>query len=165
MCYIIERQVPSMHLSRSPTPPFPFPPSNNVRPSPSPRKNNRHIRLCLFPLSTCPPPLIFIQICSFCYIANKSLHDAIEACRDLPIRFDVEFRPFTLMCTSSLIDANKGASRKVYLAKKLGKEQAEAKSKVALDMAEKAGLKMYAFALLIVSPPANTPSRPGPKTA
>ncbi|KAF8553976.1 thioredoxin-like protein [Imleria badia] len=81
-------------------------------------------------------------ICSFCYIANKSLHDAIEACRDLPITFDVEFRPFTLMCSSSLIDADKGASRKAYLAKKLGKEQAEAKWKFALDMAQKAGLKM-----------------------
>ncbi|KAN0092810.1 Thioredoxin-like fold [Tylopilus felleus] len=82
-------------------------------------------------------------ICSFCYIANKSLHDAIDACHDLPIRFDVEFRPFTLMCSSSLsLDTNKGTSRKDYLAKKLGKEQAEAKWKVVTDMAQKAGLKM-----------------------
>ncbi|KAH0833275.1 thioredoxin-like protein [Lanmaoa asiatica] len=83
-------------------------------------------------------------ICSFCYIANKSLHDAIEACRDLPIRFDVEFRPFTLVCLSSLhaTDASKGFSRSAYLARKFGKEQAEAKWKIASDMAQRAGLKM-----------------------
>ncbi|KAF8135010.1 thioredoxin-like protein [Boletus edulis] len=88
--------------------------------------------------------IISDYICSFCYIVNKSLHDAIDACRDLPVRFDVEFRPFTLMCSSSLyaIDANKGTSRRAYLAKKFGKEQAEAKWKVAADMALKAGLKL-----------------------
>ncbi|KAG9315280.1 thioredoxin-like protein [Chiua virens] len=86
------------------------------------------------------------QICSFCYIAHKSLHDAIDACRDLPLRFDVEFRPFTLMCSASLYtsDASKGFSRSAYLCKKFGKEQAEAKWKAATDMAQKAGLKMYA---------------------
>ena len=48
------------------------------------------------------------------------------------------------MCSSSLsLDTNKGTSRKDYLAKKLGKEQAEAKWKVVTDMAQKAGLKMY----------------------
>lgn len=75
---------------------------------------------------------------------NKSLYDAIDACRDLPIRFDVEFRPFTLMCSPSAyaVDANKGFSRKTYFAKKFGKEYAEAKWKVASDMAHEAGLKM-----------------------
>lgn len=142
-----------MHWPRPPSPPSqPY----NVRTGPTPRKNHRHIRLCLFPLRLplCPPLLIFPQICSFCHIANKSLHDAIEACRDLPIRFDVEFRPFTLMCSSSLytIDANKGTSRNAYLAKKFGKEQAEAKRKFALDMAQKAGLKMYVCMFLPVTP-------------
>ncbi|KAI9570511.1 thioredoxin-like protein [Boletus coccyginus] len=91
-----------------------------------------------------PVKIIVISdfICTFCYIADKSLHDAIRACRDLPIRFDVEFRPFTLMCSSHFIDANKGISRSAYLAKKFGKEQAEAKWKVALDMAQRAGLKL-----------------------
>jgi predicted DsbA family dithiol-disulfide isomerase len=129
------------------------PQPNNVRTGRTPRKNHRYIRLCLFPLrlSLYPPLLIFPQICTFCYIANKSLHDAIEACRDLPIRFDVEFRPFTLLC-SSTIDANKGTSRRAYLAKKLGKEQAEAKYKFGLDMAQKAGLTMYVFIFLPVTP-------------
>jgi len=42
----------------------------------------------------------------------------------------------------STIDAYKGTSRAAYLSKKLGKEQAEAKRKFTLDMAQKAGLKM-----------------------
>ncbi|KIJ62754.1 hypothetical protein HYDPIDRAFT_113841 [Hydnomerulius pinastri MD-312] len=83
-------------------------------------------------------------ICSFCYIGNKALHDAIEACSDLPIRFDVEFRPFTLMCASSphLDTSEKRLNRNAYLAKKFGKEQAEAKWKVVTEMAQKAGLTM-----------------------
>ena len=110
------------------------------------------------PLPFSPSP----QICIFCYIANKSLHDAIEACHDLPIRFDVEFRPFTLLCPSS-IDANKGIDRNAYLAKKFGKEQAEAKWKVALDMAQRAGLKLYVFICYQCPPSANSPLHTGPK--
>ena len=92
------------------------------------------------------------QICSFCYIANKTLYDAIDACRDLPLRFDVEFRPFSLMCSSSYSDdANNGLSRKAYYAKKFGKEQAEAKWKVSEDMVRKAGLTMHASISLPIS--------------
>ncbi|KAF9223449.1 thioredoxin-like protein [Gyrodon lividus] len=85
-------------------------------------------------------------ICSFCYIGNKALHDAIEACSDLPIRFDVEFRPFTIMCASSphfdSTDSKKALKRNAYLAKKFGKEQAEAKWKVVTEMAQKVDLEM-----------------------
>ncbi|KAF9237642.1 thioredoxin-like protein [Melanogaster broomeanus] len=85
-------------------------------------------------------------ICTFCYIGDKALHDAIEACSDLPVRFDVEFRPFTLMDASSPLlnttDPKKPVSRKAYLIKKLGKEQAEAKVKVVTEMAQKAGLDL-----------------------
>ncbi|KAH7928050.1 thioredoxin-like protein [Leucogyrophana mollusca] len=78
-------------------------------------------------------------ICSFCYIGNKNLRDAIEACSDLPVRFDVEFRPFTIMCPTS---DGKPFKRNDYLAKKFGKEEAVIKWKVVEGMAEKAGLKM-----------------------
>ncbi|KAI6039778.1 thioredoxin-like protein [Pisolithus marmoratus] len=80
-------------------------------------------------------------ICAFCYIGNKVLYDAIEACRDLPIRFDVEFRPFALLCATSL-NADKKPSRNEYLFKKFGKPQAEAKLKVVYEMAQKAGLEI-----------------------
>lgn len=79
-------------------------------------------------------------ICAFCYIGNKVLYDAIEACRDLPVRFDVEFRPFTLLCATSPY-LGKTASRKEYLYKKFG-DQYEAKWKVVYEMAQKAGLEM-----------------------
>ncbi|KAH7912783.1 thioredoxin-like protein [Hygrophoropsis aurantiaca] len=78
-------------------------------------------------------------ICSFCYIGNKSLRDAIEACSDLPVRFDVEFRPFMIMCPTS---DGKPFKRNEYLAKKFGKEDAALKWKFVEGMAEKAGLKM-----------------------
>ncbi|KAH7884688.1 thioredoxin-like protein [Phlebopus sp. FC_14] len=83
-------------------------------------------------------------ICAFCYIASKALHDAIAACNDLPIRFDVEYRPFTLMCPTAQIpgstDSDKKLSRKAYLVKKLGQEHAEAKWKLVSEMAQKVGL-------------------------
>jgi len=89
------------------------------------------------------PFLLDIQICAFCYIGNKVLYDAIEACRDLPVRFDVEFRPFTLLCATSPY-LGKTASRKEYLYKKFG-DQYEAKWKVVYEMAQNAGLEMSVF--------------------
>lgn len=80
-------------------------------------------------------------ICAFCYIGNKVLYDAIEACRDLPVRFDVEFRPFALLCPTSP-NVDRKPSRKEYLFKKFGQEQAEAKLKVVYEMAQKAGLEL-----------------------
>ncbi|OAX43122.1 thioredoxin-like protein [Rhizopogon vinicolor AM-OR11-026] len=93
--------------------------------------------------------IIFISdyICSFCYIGNKSLRDAITGCHDLNVRFDVEFRPFALLCQSSQAEqakANGGKlpNRREYLARKFGKEQAEAKWKAVEELAQKAGLRL-----------------------
>jgi len=82
-------------------------------------------------------------LCSFCYIGDKALHDAIEACSDLPLRFEVEFRPFNLLCASSpYIDPANPKSRNAYLINKIGKEQTEAKMKLVTEMAQKAGLTL-----------------------
>jgi hypothetical protein len=75
------------------------------------------------------------------------LQDAIAGCHDLNVRFDVEFRPFALLCQSSTpeqLKANGGKlqSRREYLARKFGKEQAEAKWKAVEDLAQKAGLRL-----------------------
>jgi len=93
--------------------------------------------------------IIFISdyICSFCYIGNKALRDAIAGCHDLNVRFDVEFRPFALLCQplhSEQLKAygEKLPSRREYLARKFGKEQAEAKLKAVGDLAQKAGLRL-----------------------
>lgn len=169
--YIIERQVPihalpphSPSVPGSPLPLLPPPPPSKQCPNQTQISLVASSKSSSYPtMSVCsslslPAPAHLPQICSFCYIANKSLHDAIEACRDLPIRFDVEFRPFTLMCSSlHPIDANKGISRSAYLAKKFGKEQAEAKWKVASDMAQRAGLKMCVFLGYRVLPSVNNP--------
>ncbi|KAL4062229.1 thioredoxin-like protein [Scleroderma yunnanense] len=79
-------------------------------------------------------------ICAFCYICNKVLYDAIDACKDLPVCFDVEFRPFTLLCSTSP-NLDKKPSRKEYLRNKFG-DQYEGKWKVVSEMAQKAGLEL-----------------------
>ncbi|KAG0705720.1 thioredoxin-like protein [Suillus ampliporus] len=93
--------------------------------------------------------IIFISdyLCSFCYIGNKALQDAIAGCDDLDVQFDVEFRPFTLLCQSSLPEGPKVNGKKVpnrwdYLVRKFGKETAEAKWKVVEELAQKAGLRL-----------------------
>ncbi|EGN99114.1 hypothetical protein SERLA73DRAFT_73673 [Serpula lacrymans var. lacrymans S7.3] len=96
---------------------------------------------------TSPPPhpqrlikiiVISDYICAFCYIGNKELRDAIEQCSDLPVKFDVEFRPFTLVhCPEG-----KPIPRKAYLEKKFGPEQADMSWKVVGSMAQAAGLKI-----------------------
>ncbi|KAG1747151.1 thioredoxin-like protein [Suillus paluster] len=93
--------------------------------------------------------IIFISdyVCSFCYIGNKALQDAIAGCHDLDVRFDVEFRPFTLLCQSSVpevpeVNGKKVPNRWDYLVRKFGKEQAEAKWKMVEELAQKAGLPL-----------------------
>ncbi|KAG2074182.1 thioredoxin-like protein [Suillus decipiens] len=94
--------------------------------------------------------IIFISdyLCAFCYVGNKSLKDAIAGCRDLDVRFDVEFRPFTLLCQTSLPEIPKVKGEKVlpnrrsYLVRKFGKEQAESKWKMIEELAQKAGLPL-----------------------
>lgn len=73
------------------------------------------------------------------------MQDAIAACHDLNVRFDVEFRPFALLCPSSLPSEASGEKlprRREYLARKFGKEQAEAKWKAVTELAQKAGLRL-----------------------
>jgi predicted DsbA family dithiol-disulfide isomerase len=49
------------------------------------------------PLSTgVTNPDALFQICSFCYIGHKELDDAIARCSDLPVKFDIQYRPFLL---------------------------------------------------------------------
>ncbi|KAG9310398.1 glycoside hydrolase superfamily [Chiua virens] len=92
-------------------------------------------------------------ICAFCYVCDKYLQDAIEACRDLPVRFDVEFRPFTILNASFFpgADSNQPLYRNAYVAKKYGKEQAEMKIKAAHEFAAKAGLKLADDSILCVT--------------
>ncbi|KAH0838802.1 thioredoxin-like protein [Lanmaoa asiatica] len=104
------------------------------------------------PESLRPIKIIVISdfLCAFCYICDKVLRDAIEACRDLPVRFDVEFRPFTLVNSSTPIaDPTKVVYRNAYVTEKFGKEQAEIKLKAVNELSQKAGLKLSVFQVTI----------------
>lgn len=53
--------------------------------------------------------------CAFCYIGHKELLDALELCRDLPVDFDVEYRPYKLM---TFLAEGESVDKKVYFLKK-----------------------------------------------
>jgi predicted DsbA family dithiol-disulfide isomerase len=104
------------------------------------------------PESLRPIKIIVISdyVCSFCYTCDKVLRDAIEACRDLPVRFDVEFRPFTLVNISAL-NPNQVVYRNAYVVNKFGKEQGEIKLKAVNELAQKAGLKVAEDSIVCVT--------------
>jgi predicted DsbA family dithiol-disulfide isomerase len=76
--------------------------------------------------------------CPFCYIGHKELLDALEHCSDLPVDFDVEYRPYNLVTT--LADGE-SIDKKLYYLKKCGEHQAE-KLKVIRTWGEKIGIEM-----------------------
>lgn len=88
--------------------------------------------------------IIIVKVCGFCYICDKVLHNAIESCLDLPVRFDVEFRPFTLLNPAAPM------LRNAYLMNRFGKEQAEMKLKAVSEFAQKAGLKLSVSRLITI---------------
>jgi len=65
--------------------------------------------------------------CPFCYIGHRELLDAIVLCQDLPIDFDIEYRPYKLMASLSegesidkkMYYINKAKSAEAHLAEKL----------------------------------------------
>lgn len=91
----------------------------------------------------------FAQLCGFCYICDKVLHEAIEACRDLPVRFDVEFRPF-MLANLPIAAQNQVVYRNAYVTQKFGREQAEIKLKAVSDLGQKAGLKLSVSRSIII---------------
>jgi len=78
-------------------------------------------------------------ICAFCYIGNKVLQDAVRACSDLPLRFDIEFRPFALL---SSLPCGTSIKRTEFLEKKFGKEDVLMKMQYVETIAEQVGLKI-----------------------
>lgn len=80
-------------------------------------------------------------ICVFCYIVNKIIHDAIKDCNDLSIKFDVEFRPFTLLCATSPNSVHK-PSRTEYLKNRFGEQETAKKWKAVREMATNADLTL-----------------------
>lgn len=97
-----------------------------------------------------------VQICVFCYIVNKIIHDAIKDCNDLSIKFDVEFRPFTLLCATSPNSVHK-PSRTEYLKNRFGEQETAKKWKAVREMATNADLTLYAIlpTVIVLMPPAH----------
>jgi len=59
-------------------------------------------------------------ICPFCYIGHYELQEAIGRCTDLPVHFDIEYRPYRL---TSLRDEDKPVDRVEYFRRKLGEQK------------------------------------------
>jgi predicted DsbA family dithiol-disulfide isomerase len=62
-------------------------------------------------------------ICSYCYIAHEELLLAISQCSDLPLTFEVEYRPYYLL---SSMPADAPANKKAFYLAKYGQEKTEA---------------------------------------
>jgi predicted DsbA family dithiol-disulfide isomerase len=78
--------------------------------------------------------------CPFCYIGHKELMDALQHSQDLPVEFDVEYRPFNLITT---LAEGESIDKKLYYVNKCGgaAHQAE-KLKVIRTWGEKIGIDM-----------------------
>jgi predicted DsbA family dithiol-disulfide isomerase len=74
--------------------------------------------------------------CPFCYIAHKELLDALELCRDLPVDFDVEYRPYKLMTT---LAEGESIDKKLFY---VSRPQYAEKLKVLRTWGERVGIDM-----------------------
>ncbi|KII89801.1 hypothetical protein PLICRDRAFT_52958 [Plicaturopsis crispa FD-325 SS-3] len=57
-------------------------------------------------------------LCPFCYIGHKELQTAIAQCADLPLSFDIEYKPFRVL--TSLPDDAGPVDKEAYIRAKLG---------------------------------------------
>jgi predicted DsbA family dithiol-disulfide isomerase len=74
--------------------------------------------------------------CPWCFVANRELHNAIAQCSNLPVTFEVEYRPFTLHNTypTEPIDKNE------FVGRKIGRERWEACKVMATERGEAVGI-------------------------
>lgn len=80
------------------------------------------------------------QICPFSYIAHKELRDAIIACAHLPIKFDIQYRPYMLITD---IKEDESVDKETFYRSKL-KENFESKRQAINEAADRVGLDMWA---------------------
>ncbi|KAH9989442.1 thioredoxin-like protein [Russula vinacea] len=74
--------------------------------------------------------------CPWCFIAHRELQDAIAQCSNLPVTFEVEYRPFLLHCSApgEPIDKNE------FVGRKIGRERWEACKVMATERGEAVGI-------------------------
>jgi len=74
--------------------------------------------------------------CPWCFVGHRELQTAIAQCANLPISFEVEYRPFILHATLPYEVADKDE----FVAKKIGRERWEAGKRMAMERGEAAGI-------------------------
>jgi len=75
-------------------------------------------------------------LCPWCYVGYHELQDAISQCSNLPVTFEVEYRPFTLHPTLT----DEGFDKAEYLTKKFGMAKFAAIMQMAQTKGEASGI-------------------------
>ncbi|KAH9995684.1 thioredoxin-like protein [Russula compacta] len=74
--------------------------------------------------------------CPWCFVAHRELQAAIVQCSNLPISFEVEYRPF-LLHPSAPTD---GVDKNEFVGRKIGREKWEACKQMATERGEAVGI-------------------------
>ncbi|KAI0255123.1 thioredoxin-like protein [Lactifluus subvellereus] len=74
--------------------------------------------------------------CPWCFIGHRELQTAIAQCANLPICFEVEYRPFLLHTTIPYDSVDKDE----FVTKKIGRERWEAGKRLAMERGEAMGI-------------------------
>jgi len=77
--------------------------------------------------------------CAFCYIGHQELQNAMAACRDLPVDFDVHYSPFKLMNIPEGTSMSKDA---FHLMNKIPIEKRQMQARAMKVWADKLGLNL-----------------------
>jgi len=82
-------------------------------------------------------------VCPFSYMAHRELHDAIAVCKqlELPIEFEVEYRPFRLISSACLCESSK-ADKQQFYRKQVGEEKWETMTQVLQKWSTEKGHKL-----------------------
>jgi predicted DsbA family dithiol-disulfide isomerase len=79
--------------------------------------------------------------CPWCFIAHRELQTAIAQSANLPVSFEVEYRPFMLHPNHSI----ESVSKNEFVAKKIGREKWEVCKRMAVERGEAVGIN-FSFA-------------------
>ncbi|THH31448.1 hypothetical protein EUX98_g2740 [Antrodiella citrinella] len=83
-----------------------------------------------------------LQICPWCYIGQREMDTAIDRCRDKPVQFEIEYRPYKLQ--PSLLEGQV-IPKKEYYDSRFGPAKAESIAFAVEKRAEEIGLDIKMF--------------------
>lgn len=79
------------------------------------------------------------QICPWCYIGQREMDTAIERCRDMPLQFEIEYRPYKLQPS---LKEGQVFPKKEFYETRFGSAKAENIVTTVTKRAEEIGLDM-----------------------